>query len=71
MATIIICSHCGERRTMAKEETSKVKIYCARCETPEGRKKVDDENAKIREELKLKGYKVPEAIPENAITVGA
>jgi len=48
--TIYICSHCGNRRMGAANANY---VYCGKCKTAEGRKKLDEENKAIRQEREL------------------
>ena len=49
-----MCAHCGEKNTIGGSDTAKMSPYCSFCSTADKRKKIDEENARIRESLKLK-----------------
>jgi hypothetical protein len=49
MATICECVNCGERYG-APAGSDKCAMYCKNCKTADQRKKVNEENNKIRED---------------------
>lgn len=47
-----LCTHCGE--IYGANAGGQCALYCKDCRTAEGRKKIDAENAKIREEARAR-----------------
>lgn len=54
MSVICTCCHCGEQFKGAQD---KCRQFCSMCSTAESRKKIDIENAKIKQENIAKGFK--------------
>ena len=54
---IKLCKFCGE-------QVGNTQTYCPSCKTQAGRKEVFEENAKIINENKEKGFDVPETLKD-------